>query len=91
MRQAYEQAAAYARGQEPSAAAPEWIDPPLPCSEKAVQPERSSEAGGFTLRTSARRKINFTSPALDYLRSCTAPNSAETASSGTSGLPLRNS
>ena len=41
VRQAYEQAAAYARGQEPSAAAPEWIDPPLPCSEKVVQPERS--------------------------------------------------
>ena len=38
VRQAYEQATAYARGQEPSAATPEWIAPPLPCSEKTVQP-----------------------------------------------------
>ena len=37
VRQAYEQAAAYARGQEPSAAAPEWIDPPLPCSSRSVK------------------------------------------------------
>ena len=66
VRQAYEQAAAYARGQEPSAAAPEWIDPPLPCSEKVVQPERSSEAGGFTLRDECRTEVHFTSPALDH-------------------------
>ena len=90
VRQAYEQATAYARGQEPSAATPEWIAPPLPCSEKTVQPNAAQTPEALRSGTSARRKILLHPRRWTILRSCTAPNSAEIVSSGIAGLPLRN-
>lgn len=66
VRQAYEQAAAYARGREPSVAAPEQTGTPPPFSEEAFQPEHSSDAGGFTLRDECQPEAVFVSPALDH-------------------------
>ena len=66
VRQAYEQAMAYARGQVPSAAAMEQTGTP-PLLKEASQPEHSSDAGGFTLRDESRPAA-FASPALDCFR-----------------------
>ena len=54
-------------------------------------PNAARKPAALRSGTSARRKIILHPRRWTILRSCTAPNSAETASSGTSGLPLRNS
>lgn len=64
-RRAYEQATAYARGQEPPAAAPEQADTPLSFSEEPPQPEHDTDTGGFTLQDESQLEAAFASPALD--------------------------
>ena len=50
VRQAYEQAVAYARGQESLVDTSERTSTLPPYSEEASQPELGSDTGGFTLR-----------------------------------------
>ena len=65
VRQAYEQAMAYARGQEPPAAAPERDTPP-PLSQQDAPPTPPPAAtGGFTLQDTLDSEQAFSSPALD--------------------------
>lgn len=62
VRQAYEQAMAYARDQEPPAAAP-----PSPLSQQEAQPTPPPAAtGGFTLQDELNSEQAFSSPALDH-------------------------
>ena len=66
VRQAYEQAVAYARGQESLVDTSERTSTLPPYSEEASQPELGSDTGGFMLRDECQTEEAFTSPALDH-------------------------